>query len=37
MNEPKCFVKQKVESGEISNSRYESYIQIINDDNLKHR
>ena len=27
----------KVKSGEISKSRYDSYIQIINDDNLKHR
>ena len=29
--------KEKVKSGEISKSRYDSYIQIINDDNLKHR
>ena len=37
LNEPKCYVKEKVKSGEISKSRYDSYIQIINDDNLKHR
>ena len=37
LNEPKCRVKDKVKSGEISKSRYDSYIQIINDDNLKHR
>ena len=37
LNEPKCNVKEKVKSGEISKSRYDSYIQIINDDNLKHR
>ena len=37
LNEPKCYVKEKVMSGEISKSRYHSYIQIINDDNLKHR
>ena len=37
LNEPKCYVKKKVKSGEISKSRYDSYIQIINDDNLKHR
>ena len=37
LNEPKCYVKEKVESGEISKSRYDSYIQIINDENLKHR
>ncbi len=37
LNEPKCYVKKKVASGEISKSRYDSYIQIISDDNLKHR
>lgn len=37
LNEPKCYVKEKVASGEISKSRYDSYIHIINDDNLKHR
>ena len=37
LNEPKSYVKEKVKSGEISKSRYDSYIQIINDDNLKHR
>ena len=37
LNEPKCYVKEKVKSREISKSRYDSYIQIINDDNLKHR
>ena len=37
LNEPKCYVKEKVKCGEISKSRYDSYIQIINDDNLKYR
>ena len=37
LNEPKCYVKKKVASGEFSKSRYDSYIQIISDDNLKHR
>ena len=37
LNEPKCHVKERVISGEISKSRYDSYIQMINDDNLKHR
>ena len=37
LNEPKCSIKSKVDLEEISKSRYDSYIQIINDDNLKHR
>ena len=37
LNEPKCYIKQKIQTDEISKSRYDSYIQIINDNNLKHR
>ena len=37
LNEPKCSIKNKVDLEEISKSRYDSYIQIMNDDNLKHR
>ena len=37
LNEPKCYIKSKVDLEEISKSRYDSYIQIMNDDNLKHR
>ena len=37
LNEPNCSVKNKVASNQISKSRYESYIQILEDDNLKHR
>ena len=37
LNEPKCSIKSKVDLEEISKSRYDSYIQIMNDDNLKHR
>lgn len=37
LNEPKCYIKQKIKTDEISKSRYDSYIQIINDNNLKHR
>ena len=37
LNEPKCYIKKKVASGKISKSRYDSYVQIISDNNLKHR
>lgn len=37
LNEPKCSVKRKVELGQISKSRYDNYIRIIDDDDLKHR
>ena len=37
VNEPNCQIKEMVEKNLISLTRYESYIQILNDDNLKHR
>ena len=37
VNEPSCQIKEMVEKNSISLTRYESYIQILNDDNLKHR
>ena len=37
INEPKCQIKEMVEKNLISLTRYESYIQILKDDNLKHR
>lgn len=30
INEPDCFVKEKVENGEMASSRYESYIELYN-------
>ncbi|MGN0106485.1 MAG: ribosome small subunit-dependent GTPase A [Hominilimicola sp.] len=30
VNEPDCFVKEKVNSGEMASSRYESYVQLYN-------
>lgn len=30
INEPDCFVKDKVENGEMASSRYESYIELYN-------
>ena len=30
-NEPGCGVKEAVEAGEISNERYDSYIQLLNE------
>ncbi len=32
LNEPKCAVKQAVENGEISESRYNTYLQLIQED-----
>jgi ribosome biogenesis GTPase len=32
INEPKCAVKKAVEGGEISESRYASYLQLLSDD-----
>jgi ribosome biogenesis GTPase len=32
LNEPKCAVKQAVEKGEISESRYNTYLQLIQED-----
>ena len=37
LNEPNCRIKQMVKKNIISGSRYENYIQILNDENLKHR
>ena len=30
INEPDCVIKEKVESGEIAKSRYESYVELFN-------
>ena len=37
LNEPNCRIKEKKKKNIISGSRYENYIQILNDENLKHR
>lgn len=37
VNEPKCIVKQYVEDGEIAISRYENYLQILEDDKSSYR
>ena len=37
LNEPNCRIKEMVKKNIISGSRYENYIQILNDENLKHR
>ena len=37
LNEPNCQIKEMVKKNIISGSRYENYIQILNDENLKHR
>ena len=37
LNEPNCRIKEMVKENIISVSRYENYIQILNDENLKHR
>ena len=36
-NEPNCRIKEMVKKNIISDSRYENYIHILNDENLKHR
>jgi ribosome biogenesis GTPase len=36
-HEPKCAVKEAVEHGEISTSRYKSYVNILNKDENKYR
>ena len=37
VNEPKCIVKQFVDEGKIANSRYENYLQILEDDKSSYR
>jgi ribosome biogenesis GTPase len=37
VNEPKCIVKKFVEEGKIANSRYENYLQILEDDKSSYR
>ena len=37
VNEPKCKVKQYVEDGKIAISRYENYLQILEDDKSSYR
>lgn len=37
VNEPKCIVKQSVDEGTIANSRYENYLQILEDDKSSYR
>jgi ribosome biogenesis GTPase len=37
VNEPKCIVKQYVEDGKIAISRYENYLQILEDDKSSYR
>ena len=37
LKEPNCFIKLMVSKNKISKSRYQSYSQILADDNLKHR
>ena len=37
LKEPNCFIKLMVNKNKISKSRYQSYSQILADDNLKHR
>ncbi len=37
VNEPKCIVKQYVEDGKIAISRYENYLQILDDDKSSYR
>ncbi len=37
LNEPNCRIKEMFKKNIISGSRYENYIQILNDENLKHR
>ena len=37
VNEPKCIVKQFVEEGKIAISRYENYLQILEDDKFSYR
>ena len=37
VNEPKCIVKQFVEEGKIATSRYENYLQILEDDKSSYR
>ena len=37
VNEPKCIIKKFVEEGQIASSRYENYLQILEDDKSSYR
>ncbi|MGY8919504.1 MAG: ribosome small subunit-dependent GTPase A [Flavobacteriales bacterium] len=37
VNEPKCIIKKYVEEGQIASSRYENYLQILEDDKSSYR
>ena len=37
LNEPNCKIKYLVDKGDISQSRYKSYLQILDSNDLKHR
>jgi ribosome biogenesis GTPase len=37
LNEPNCKIKYLVENGDISQSRYKSYLQMLDSNDLKHR
>ena len=37
LNEPNCKIKYLVEKGDISQSRYKSYLQMLDYNDLKHR
>ena len=37
VNEPKCIIKKFVEEGKIASSRYENYLQILEDDKSSYR
>ena len=37
VNEPKCIIKKFVEEGQIALSRYENYLQILEDDKSSYR
>ena len=37
LNEPKCVIKEKVKELKIAESRYQNYVNMINDEDLKYR